>query len=165
MGFSTGFTFCHNSRITDGVQTNIDEKLIYRSDDLRDAVDSFPPVVPGSPSLRVEFDGYAPQLRDDVGSLSFTIESRCTAFPLSGVEQRVQLFNYQSGLWETVSTTTPTSTDTIVTVNTTGDPKRFVNPGGREEVLARVAWYQIGVPNTLSWKVEMDQIKWTISHS
>ncbi|HET6644994.1 MAG TPA: hypothetical protein VFG65_05795 [Fimbriimonadales bacterium] len=85
--------------------------------------------------------------------------------PLSSVEQRVQLFNYVSGLWETVSTTTPASTDSVVTVNTTGDPKRFVKEGGREEVLARVAWYQIGVPITLSWKVEMDQVKWTITHS
>jgi hypothetical protein len=165
MGFSTGFTFCHHIRVTEGSAPSISEKSMYRSDDLRQAIDSFPPVVPGSPSLRVEFDGCAPQLRDDVGSLSFTIESRCTAFPLSGVEQRVQLFNYQSGLWETVSTTTPTSTDTVVTVNPTGDPKRFVKEGGREEVLARVAWYQICVPITLSWKVEMDQVKWTITHS
>lgn len=165
LGFSTGFTLCHHTRITEGVVYDLNEENIFKSDDVRAPIDSIPPVVPGAPSVRVEFDGYAPHLRADVGNLTFTIESRCTAFPLTNVEQRVQLYNFETTSWQQVSTTTPSSTDTVVTIGPIVNPQHFVKPGGREEVLARVGWYEVGPLNTLSWKVEIDQVKWTITHS
>jgi len=163
MGFNTGFTLCHYASASQGTPKELDEQLIFYSDEIREEVAEEPPPGFGLPGVGIEFEGYAPHSREDVANLTFTIESRCTASPLTGLEQRILLYNFSTASWELVSTTTPSSTDTVVVATTTGDVKRFVQEG-RELVRARVGWYEVGsIANP--WKVEIDQVKWTVTQS
>ncbi|MGI8923263.1 MAG: hypothetical protein ACR2HJ_04360 [Fimbriimonadales bacterium] len=79
----------------------------------------------------------------------------------AALEHRVELWDWTPSAWESVSTTTPSGTDTTVAADPTGwDDKRFVSTDELEAVNALVRWY--GVGGTASpWKVEIKQATWT----
>ncbi|MGI8924002.1 MAG: trypsin-like serine protease [Fimbriimonadales bacterium] len=165
MGFSTGFTLCHLYSGLLGHATTTNPEWVYYSDQVRAPVDGRPPITPGLPSIRIEFQGHAPHRKADVANLTFTFESRSDAIPVTNLEQRIELWDWIGLTWVLVSTTTPSSADTIVVADPTGtNDNRFVEEG-TELVKARVNWYEIGGLTSASWKVEIDQAKWTIIRS
>ena len=67
--------------------------------------------------------------------LRFKLEANSNA----GMLQKIELFNYVTQGFETVDQRTATTTDSIVTVNATGDRSRFVDQGSGE-VRARISY-------------------------
>ncbi len=100
--------------------------------------------------------------------VSFTLEAR--VFTLVGtVDQRIEMFNYVTGAYETVDNQLATSTDSVVTVTPAGDPTRFVEPGTRA-MRARIS-YQNSLPFWvtrttslyLPYRTWVDQTVWSIT--
>ena len=84
-------------------------------------------------------------------------------------EQEIELFNYDSGQFESVDTRLTSSMDTVVSVTPSGDPARFVE-AGTNAMQARIS-YQNSLPfwvfSTqnlyLPYRVRADHIFWTIT--
>jgi len=101
-------------------------------------------------------------------SIEFSYESRAFSF-VGTVDQKIELFNYVSGQFETVDTRLASATDSVVSVTPTGDPTRFVQ-AGTNAMQARIS-YQNSLPfwvfSTqnlyLPYRVRADQIFWSIT--
>jgi photosystem II stability/assembly factor-like uncharacterized protein len=88
-------------------------------------------------------------------ALDLRVEGRVTA---ANVIQKVEFWNFASGIWETISTDTATLTDSTITSNATGIVSRFVEPGTRR-LKAKVRWKPVS-PATVKWRSFVDRIVW-----
>jgi len=116
--------------------------------------------------LRFTVDATSPSSAPS--ALEFSYESRAFNF-VGTVDQEIELFNYDSGQFETIDTRLTTATDTTVSVTPGGDPSRFVQ-AGTNAMQTRIS-YENSLPfwvfSTqnlyLPYRVRADQIFWTIT--
>lgn len=131
---------------------------LFFSDDSRLVVLQRTALAPTQPNVRVEFVGssrtQAPR------SLTFTLESSCSAIPSGNVERRIELYNFDLETWELVLTDNPTNADSVTRVTVDTDVSRFVDPGTRQ-VNARVSYFDRGAAN-IAWVARFDQAVFTI---
>ena len=80
-----------------------------------------------------------------------------------GLTQSIQLFNYDTSLYEEVDLSVPGASDAIVEVVITTDPGRFVQAGTRE-MRAKVVYQRVGFTLLWPWSARIDQAVWTIVH-
>ncbi len=101
-------------------------------------------------------------------ALRFTLESKVMNF-VGTVDQRIELFNYNTGFFEQVDSRQATAADSVVTVTPGGDPTRFVESvTGAMRAQIR---YQNSLPYWvtrtanlyLPFRARVDQTVWTIT--
>ncbi len=101
-------------------------------------------------------------------ALEFTLESRMVTF-VGTVDQRTELFNYNTGNFEVVDNRLASSTDTVVTITPGGDPKRFVEPvTGAMQARIRYQnslpfWVTRTASLYLPFRTRVDQAIWTVT--
>ncbi|MCH8977948.1 MAG: hypothetical protein IH945_01735 [Armatimonadetes bacterium] len=74
----------------------------------------------------------------------------------SGLSQRIQLFNFNTGLWVDFGTQLSTTSDSIQTVTASGTLQHYTNGG---VVKARVQWFQTGLTLLWPWAVSVDSVE------
>jgi probable HAF family extracellular repeat protein len=74
--------------------------------------------------------------------------------------QRLELYDFAAGAWETVDVRPGTTSDSTVTTSP-ANPSRFVEPG-TNRLRARVT-LSSGARNARSWQAKTDLVRWTIS--
>jgi hypothetical protein len=94
---------------------------------------------------------------EGVGELTFTVEGGATA---AGLNQTIQLFNFQTNAYEDLDTRAASVGDSVVTRTPAGDPNRFIQPGTRK-MRTRVV-YALANAAPRSWRIEVDQVKWSV---
>ncbi|MCH8980215.1 MAG: hypothetical protein IH945_13390, partial [Armatimonadetes bacterium] len=75
--------------------------------------------------------------------------------------QSIQLFNYNTSLYEEVDLSVPGAMDTVVEVVITTNPERFVQAGSRE-MRAKVVYQRVGFTLLWPWSARLDQAIWRI---
>jgi WD40 repeat protein len=75
------------------------------------------------------------------------------------IQQKVELFNFQSGGWESVDTRLLTTADQQIDIDVVSLAGRFVNSTTRE-VRARLSYRQTGPVISYPWNVRIDQAFW-----
>ncbi len=106
----------------------------------------------------VEYTTTAPAMT--VNRLSFILECNSN----DGTRQRnIDLWNFTTSAWETVSTTTGTTIDSTVQVDITSNPGRFID-GATREMRARTRLISATLPRTWPRVVDfMDRAVWELS--
>ena len=90
--------------------------------------------------------------------LRFTLEASANT---PGLTQTIELFNYDTSLYEQVDLSVPGAMDSIVEVVVTTNPERFVQAGTRE-MRAKVVYQRVGLTLLWPWSARLDQTVWTI---
>lgn len=88
----------------------------------------------------------------------FVLEAATSGNP---VRQRIELFNYVSGTWETVDERDGVSNDTTVNVVITNNASRFINQSTRE-IRARIGYHDRNVTFP-AWGARYDMTVWNIT--
>jgi hypothetical protein len=107
-------------------------------------------------SVEIEVTGTA--TTDSPSGIAFAVEAATSGDP---TVQKIELYNYDTQLWEMVSERGGPNSDTVTQVIIRTDASRFVEAGTRE-VKARVGFGDRGV-NFPSWGGTYDQVFWTIA--
>ncbi len=130
------------------------------SDDQRMSVNSvLAPDGPSLTSLEVRMVMEATLPSPSPSSLSARLEGHCT---VSANTQRIELFNFQTGLYESVDLQgAANGTDSTVTVNPSGNILRFVQTGSGL-VRARVSYVIGDAAESLGWTARVDQFAWLV---
>ena len=110
----------------------------------------------GEPPLQVVLTGTSPV--DVPLELRFKLEARVNT---PGLSQAIELFNYDTSLYEQLDLSVPGAMDTIVEVVVTTNPERFVQAGTRE-MKAKVVYQQVGFTLLWPWSGSLDQAVWAI---
>ncbi len=116
--------------------------------------------------LAITIDATSPE--QTPSGLRFSLESRVQNI-LGTVEQKIELFNFGSGQFESVDSRLTSATDTLIEVTPGGDPTRFVQ-AATNAIRARVS-YQNSLPFWvfsmqnlyLPYRTKIDHIYWTIT--
>ncbi|MBA3726190.1 MAG: SBBP repeat-containing protein, partial [Armatimonadetes bacterium] len=90
--------------------------------------------------------------------LEFSVEAHCS---VSNIEQRIALYNFDTQAYETLSTSTASTSDWRTTVVVTSNPERFIGPN--LELRSRVAYKAQGPVFIYPWFARVDQVKWTLA--
>lgn len=77
-----------------------------------------------------------------------------------GIVQRIEVFNYLSGLYELVDTSTPGPSDTTVTINLTSNASNYIDQGNGQ-VKTRISCKPSGPVLIYPWQFRIDYIAWT----
>ncbi len=116
--------------------------------------------------LDVVFDGMSPTLTPT--GMAFHLESRVQNF-VGTIDQRMQLFNFQTMQYELIDNRHSAATDTCVLAAAAGDLSRFVDPG-TGAVRARIRYqnsFPFWVARTanlyLPFRVRIDHAFWSIT--
>lgn len=88
--------------------------------------------------------------------LRFKLEANSVA----NMTQKIELFNFQTQLYETLDSRTATTSDSVVTVDVSGDRSRFVDQGSGE-LRARISYRAIGVAITMPLG-RIDHAQWIV---
>lgn len=110
----------------------------------------------GAASVEIEIVGTSPSA--NVSQLQFLFDGRTSGDP---TRQRIELYNYASGFWETVDERNGPQTDQSLTVTITTNPNRFIHPSTRE-VKARIGYHDRGV-SFPSWDGYYDYAIWRVT--
>ncbi len=106
------------------------------------------------PFIQVIFNGSletnAPQ------SLSITLESRVNS---PNLVTSIEFFNFVSGAWEVIDSSSAQLSDQTLEITPTGDPTRFVAPSNL--ILTRVSWSAAGPILLFPIAADIDLLKWT----
>ncbi|MEX2243902.1 MAG: hypothetical protein WD716_08665 [Fimbriimonadaceae bacterium] len=147
--FATGFTIVRGSLVSGGLPQ------VHTSDDQKLTVSSGITANPSEPPVWVEFTTTAPAVLPS--AFRFELEARSS----SVMRQRVRLFNYTSGAWDTVSDGDSSTTDAFVEANVWTNPSRYWHPTSRQ-MLARVEYF-VDRP-ILGWpfSAQFDQAVWKV---
>ncbi len=108
------------------------------------------------PPLQVVVQGVSPS--DTPSDISFTYVGHATS---TSLQQQVALYNFQTDQYEVMDSRAATLTDTTVTVATTGDRSRFVNPADHT-MKAKVTYKQVA-PVAAQWNASLNQTIWTVT--
>jgi hypothetical protein len=107
------------------------------------------------PPLQVIFDSVA------VTSNAQSLKFRAEVASLSGAStQRIQLWNYSTGQYDTVDTRTAGPTDTMTEVLISSNPSRYIDPTTRA-VRTRMQFIP-GAARTATWRVRFDRTVWLV---
>jgi hypothetical protein len=107
--------------------------------------------------VQVVIDGISPTAQP--AEMQFQLEAQSSLNPLGGSTQKIELFNFTSGLWLQVDQRVATTTDSVTAVTVT-NPAQFVQAGTRT-VRARVSWRGSSQPSR-SAGTRIDQAIWRI---
>ena len=130
---------------------------LFVSDDMKLDVRAGLTLFLGEPPLQVVVVGTSP-----VGTpseLRFLLEASVNT---PGLTQSVQLFNYDTSLYEEVDFSVPGFSDASAVVVITTNPERYVQVGTRE-MRAKVVYRQVGFTLLWPWSASLDQAVWTIA--
>jgi hypothetical protein len=131
--------------------------------DLSDNDDSYYVAQPGATPIpteapiQIELKGVP--IYSDVSELRFKLEA---AVNTPDIQQSIDLFNFDTGLYEQVDTRLAKVSDTFVEVVVTTDPNRFVRAGA-DGVRARVRFRPNEPPIFLAWKARIDKAMWSMN--
>ena len=95
---------------------------------------------------------------ETLSRLEFSVEAHCS---VANIEQRIALYNFATQAYETLNTSTSTTSDSTVVVVVTSNPARFVGPN--LEMRSRVSYKAQGPTFVYPWFARVDEIKWTIT--
>jgi len=90
--------------------------------------------------------------------LEFSVEAHCS---VQNIEQRIALYNFDTQAYETLNTSTATTSDSTVVAVVTSNPGRFV--GINLQLRSRVAYKAQGPVFVYPWFARVDQVKWTLT--
>lgn len=141
--------------VIEGAESSHNLAALLESDDVRLTVGSN---TPNSSTTVIEYVTTAPQMT--VNRLSFILEHQAN----DGSRQRnIDLWNYTTNQWETVSTTIGTTTDSTIKIDITTNAGRFINAGNRE-MKARTRLISAIIPRTWPRVVDLyDRTVWELS--
>ncbi len=105
--------------------------------------------------IRIEFAGTA--FSGSSNQFVFRMESMAST---PGLQQRIELFNYNSGIFELFDTRDSTTNDTIAEVVIAVNPEHYVDQENLE-VKAQVSWMVTGPILQYPWTIGIDQIVWS----
>lgn len=106
----------------------------------------------------LEYTTTAPAMT--VNRVSFILEHQAND---AGRSRQIDLWNYTTGQWETVSSTFCTTTDSTIKVDITVNPGRFIN-GANREMKARTRMFSITIPRTSPRIVDkFDRTVWELA--
>lgn len=126
-----------------------DQRLEFQS-----GGNSFPPMFP----VAVEFTSFVPA--DSPTSLKLEVESSVTA---PGLQQRIDLYNFLTSRFESVTSAAMSSFDSTVIAEASGDLPRFVEEEtGR--VIARIAFVRSEQFNHRRFRARFDKIVWAVEY-
>jgi hypothetical protein len=91
-------------------------------------------------------------------SLSFTLEA---AASVTGLTQRIELFNFATGAYESMDARAVTVQDSTVVVTAGGALGRFIEPGTRK-MRARLTWRAFASDLPRSWNARLDFVRWSV---
>jgi M6 family metalloprotease-like protein len=107
------------------------------------------------PPVWVEYE--AVHTGPTIGALRFELEARSNVV----IRQRVQLFNWLTGVWDTVSDRDATLTDSFVEADINSNVARYVQAGtGR--MRARTEWFLDRPVILFPFTINIDQARWKI---
>ena len=112
-------------------------------------------LTPTEPPIWVEFVGQHTGALP--GAFRFEYEGKCGAV----VNERIQLFNYSTGNWDTVSTRDSTTTDSFVEANVWSNTGRYIQ-AGTGEMRARVQYFVDRPVIVWPFAASIDQAVWKI---
>ena len=130
---------------------------LFASDDLRLDVRAGLTLFLGESPLQVAITGTSPV--ETPSELRFKLEASVNT---PGLTQTIELFNYDTSLYEQVDLAVPGFSDGIVNVVVTTNPGRFVQAGTRE-MRAKVLYGQVGLTLLWPWSAKLDQAVWSIT--
>lgn len=144
----------HTVSINNGTLIAGNAESTDQSDDNRYRVREAPPFLVTSPSIMVTLTGTC-------GSTTATrmdgqAELSCSATPLSAINQMVEAFNFALNKWVKVSSSIPTSGDSVVTWTITANAQQFLGPN--REVRTRVSYYDNGTFSP-GWEGRIDRVR------
>ncbi|MER3413902.1 MAG: hypothetical protein C4341_06625 [Armatimonadota bacterium] len=129
---------------------------LYANDDVYIQVQARRQTELGAASVEIEIVGTSPST--NVSQLQLLFDGRTSGDP---TRQRIELYNYASGFWETVDERPGPQSDQSVTVTITTNPNRFIHQGTRE-VKARIGYHDRGV-SFPSWDGYYDYAIWRVT--
>ncbi len=147
-------------KVLDGMVVGGQLSDIFTSDDVYLQLENAPTSNPAKQKIHLIVQSTSPLATPSV--LRFRVEAGKNGGPVGDVIQTLRLMNYQTRQFEAVDTRPASNTDTVVEVNVTGDPARFVQPLTRE-ITADMTWASpvfSGPPFT--WSLDLDQAVWII---
>ncbi len=118
-----------------------------------------PPLALGGPSARMIVEGLAPQ--DYASGFEFVIETATNAVPATGVSMTIDLFNFETNLYDRIGASAMTSGDTAHEFEVLWQASRYVQPA-TGLLRARVSWIDPGTLFTFGWNVRVDQVAWRV---
>jgi hypothetical protein len=107
--------------------------------------------------VEVEFTATAPEASP--AELEFVLEAFSDAPGATSIEQSIELFNHTNGTFEEVDVRLATDQDSVVAVEVTGDPSRFIHPTTLK-MRARVRWERLQQA-LASWTASIDRLTWS----
>ena len=113
------------------------------------------PVLSSEPPVQVRINSIAPDANPD--GISFSVESSAS---FTFAQQKVSLWNYDSGAYELVETRVLKTTDDTLTVTVRTNAHRFID-NGTLEMRALVSFKAIGPSLTYPWSARIDKAWWT----
>lgn len=129
---------------------------LFNSDNSYYNVEARRPTEIAAASVEIVVTGTAPST--SASRFEFVLEAATSGDP---VRQRIELFNYVSGTWETVDERNGVPNDTTVNVVITSNASRFINQSTRE-IKARIGYHDRGVTFP-AWGARYDQTVWNIT--
>ncbi|MCH8275554.1 MAG: hypothetical protein IH851_12270 [Armatimonadetes bacterium] len=96
-----------------------------------------------------------------LSSLKFLLEASGS---IPNLRQRIELFNYTTGLWVLMDEREATITDSEVEVIAQGNLSDYVEPG-TNRVKARVSWKEAGPILSYPWRARIDRTVWKITRA
>ncbi|MCH8275461.1 MAG: hypothetical protein IH851_11800, partial [Armatimonadetes bacterium] len=91
----------------------------------------------------------------------FTLEASAS---IPNINQKIELFNYVTGTWETVDTRPATTADSIAEIVITINPERFIQPVTLA-MKAKISYKEAGPILLYPWQARLDHVFWTVYHS
>lgn len=107
-----------------------------------------------APAIGVSVQGVSPKASPT--KLQFLVETRVNK---SNVTQTTQLFNVNTGAWETVDSRIATTTDNLVITDITSNPSRFIGSGNL--VQGRISFFDRN-PAAGALTMSLDQARWSV---
>jgi hypothetical protein len=89
--------------------------------------------------------------------LEFAIEFNASS---ASIRQTIELFNFDTQLYELVDTRQATGADAIALVAITSNPGRFVSSAGA--MRTRIRYRAIGPVLQFPWRTRIDHVRWTV---
>ncbi len=145
--------------VNPGIIVGGDVGSLAFSDNVRVRIREVPPLALGAPSVRAVIDGVSPILAP--GTLTFRIETSTSAVPASSLLQRIEMRNFQTGVWELVDQRSTTSGDNMIVITPAGSASRFVEPI-TGVVRSRASWFDPGTLFSFGWEVRIDMAIWEV---
>jgi hypothetical protein len=91
------------------------------------------------------------------GSLNLVVEASASS---PAIDMIVEVYNFNKSAWQTMPSVDLTTSDTKYTVNITGTPSHYVQPG-TNEMRARVSMKAGGPVFAYPWTGNLDMLHWT----